>query len=183
MAVVIDGTNGISSPDYEVDGVTGQVYPVVSGTAVTASGASVDFTDIPSWVKRITVMLVGVSTAAAGAARIHVGTSSGLVTTGYEGGTMTNTTTPVNSATSLASAPEGIAGFSTTSGATVVHGIFTVCNVTGNTWAGSGTVYRSGDSIATYSNGNIALSGVLDRISVVATTSTFDAGTINILYE
>jgi hypothetical protein len=27
------------------------------------------------------------------------------------------------------------------------------------------------------------LSGTLDRISIVATTSTFDAGTINILYE
>ena len=40
MAVVIDGTNGISSPDYEVDGVTGQVYPVVSGTAVSASAAA-----------------------------------------------------------------------------------------------------------------------------------------------
>ena len=173
MSLILSGT----------DGVQGNSGAIVSGTAVSASGTSVDFTDIPSWVKRITVMIAGVSTAAAGAARIRVGTSSGLVTTGYEGGTMTNTTAPANSATSLASAPEGIAGFSTTSGATVVHGIFTVCNVAGNTWAGSGSVYRSGDSAAVYSNGNIALSGVLDRISVVATTSTFDAGTINIIYE
>ena len=43
MAVVIDGTSGISSPDYEVDGVTGQIYPLVSGTAVTASGP------LPPW--------------------------------------------------------------------------------------------------------------------------------------
>jgi hypothetical protein len=38
MAVVIDGTNGISSPDYEVDGVTGQIYPIVSGTDLKSVG-------------------------------------------------------------------------------------------------------------------------------------------------
>jgi len=134
-------------------------------------------------VKRITVMLVGVSTAAAGVVRIRVGTSSGLVTTGYAGGLMTNTTTPTNAVTALSSSPEGIGGFATTDGTTLVNGSYVITNVTGNTWSASGMIYRTNDSIAVYSNGNIALASTLDRVSVVATTSSFDAGSINILYE
>jgi hypothetical protein len=173
-------SNGTTKLTVSSAGAYGQL---VSATAQTASGTSVDFTSIPSWVKRITVTMTGISFAAAGTARLRLGTSGGLVTTGYAGGAMSNTPVPGNSATSLAVSPEGINGFSTTDGASLVHGVFTIYNVTGNTWAGSGSVYRSGDSIATYSNGNIALSGTLDRLSLVATTSTFDAGTINLLYE
>jgi len=185
---------GSGSTSY---GTTGQVLKsngdappsfgsaITQATSQTASGSSVNFTDIPSWVKKITVMLVGVSTAAAGVARIQLGTSSGLVTTGYAGGQLTFTagTSPIIAAGSLGTAPQGIGGFSTTDGASIVHGSFVITNVTGNTWSASGSVYRSGDSMGNLTNGNIALSGTLDRLSVVATTSTFDAGTINILYE
>jgi hypothetical protein len=173
-------SNGTTQFNVTSTGAYGQLK---FSTAVTASGSSVDFTSIPSWVKRITVMLVGVSTAAAGTVRIRIGPSSGLVTTGYAGGGMSNTTAPANGATNLGASPEGIGGFGTADGTTLVYGSFVVTNVTGNTWVASGMVYRLNDSIATYTNGSIALSGVLDRISVVATTSTFDAGTINILYE
>lgn len=185
---------GSSDTNY---GTTGQVLKsngdappsfgsaITQATAKSASGASVDFTSIPSWVKKITVMIVGVSTAAAGVARIQLGISSGLVTTGYAGGQLTFTggATPVIAAGSLGTAPQGIAGFSTTDGASIVHGSFVITNVTGNTWSASGSVYRSGDSMGHLTNGNIALSGTLDRLSIVATTSTFDAGTINIIYE
>lgn len=173
-------SNGTTQFTVSSTGAYGQLK---LSTAATASGSSVDFTNIPSWVKRITVMIVGVSTAAAGVARIRVGTSGGLVTTGYAGGLMTNTAGTANAATALSASPEGIGGFSTTDGTSIVHGSFVITNVTGNTWSASGMVYRTNDSIAAYTNGNIALSGVLDRVSIVATTSTFDAGTINILYE
>jgi hypothetical protein len=53
MAITISGTDG--------EGVTGNVGAFTAGTAVTASGTSIDFTDIPNWVKRITVMLNGIS--------------------------------------------------------------------------------------------------------------------------
>jgi hypothetical protein len=52
-----------------------------------------------------------------------------------------------------------------------------------NTWVSNGMVFRANDNILMTSNGHIALSGTLDRISLVATTSTFDAGTVNVLYE
>jgi len=46
---------------------TGTLYPLVSGTAATVSGTSVDFTGIPSTAKRITVMFNNVSTSSTNA--------------------------------------------------------------------------------------------------------------------
>lgn len=178
------GTTAMTLDSSQNATFPGNVVGVLkSGTAVTASGSSVDFTSIPSTAKRITMQLVGVSTVAAGQVRIRLGTSGGLVTTGYAGGAMTNTTAPANAASALSSTPEGIGGFSTTDGTTLVYGQCVVTNVTGNTWIATSSFYRTNDSIAAYMNGSIALSGTLDRISLVATTSTFDAGTVNIMWE
>ena len=46
MALVLSGDTGVS----------GNSGALVSGTAVSASGTAVDFTGIPSWAKRVTVM-------------------------------------------------------------------------------------------------------------------------------
>jgi len=55
MTVTINGSAGVTTN-------SGAVYDSLQrGTAVSASGTSVDFTSIPSWVRRITVMLSGVS--------------------------------------------------------------------------------------------------------------------------
>jgi hypothetical protein len=178
MSVIINGSAGVTTN-------TGAVYDSIQrATSVTASGSSVDFTNIPSWVRRITVTMTGISFAAAGVGRIRIGTSGGLVTTGYAGGLVGIATTPAVSLDSLGASPEGIAGLSASAAATVVTGQFIIVNVTGNTWQATGSVVRNTDTAAlNVSNGWIALSGTLDRLSLVATTSTFDAGTINILYE
>ena len=64
-----------------VNGVNGSI---VSGTAVAStSGTSIDFTGIPSWVKRITVMFSGVSTNGSSALQVQLGTSGGVQTTSY----------------------------------------------------------------------------------------------------
>jgi hypothetical protein len=55
-------------------------------------------------------------------------------------------------------------------------------DATTNTWVATTTTNRSDGLIQQYI-GSVSLSGVLDRISLVATTSTFDAGSVNILYE
>lgn len=158
---------------------TGTLAPLIAATAQTASGSSVDFTGIPSWVKRITVTLTDISFAAAGAGRIRLGTSGGLVSTGY---TTANTAIATGGNT-FGTITDGVASISTNSAAVVVTGQFIIVNVTGNTWQSNGFSTRAADSITNVSTGYIALSGTLDRLSLVATTSTFDAGTINILYE
>ena len=183
MAVVIDGTNGVSSPDYEVDGVTGQLYPIVSGTAVTASGTAVNFTSIPSWVKRITVLFSGVSTSGTSAFLIQLGDSGGIENTGYTG-----------SGSNIGTGSTGITG--STAGFILVAAAVAANNYQGkveinladastNTWVSFGTLSRSSNDSISSSAGTKSLSDTLTqvRITTVNGTDTFDAGTINILYE
>jgi hypothetical protein len=149
-------------------------------TAQTASGSSVNFTGIPSWVKRITFEMRQVSFAAAGVARVQLGTSSGLTTTGYSSGTVAITAAPGVTVTAITN---GIAGFTATDGTSSIVGTVVITLLDTDTWVSNGMVFRANDNILMTSNGHIALSGTLDRISLVATTSTFDAGTVNVLYE
>ena len=181
MAVVIDGTSGISSPDYEVDGVTGQLYPVVSGTAVAStSGTSIDFTGIPSWAKRITVMFQGISTSGSSNIQIQLGTSSGFTTTGYLGSaafTGTASTGGTRSTTGLL--------VCLTDAATVSHGMAIIATLGSNNWVHQAVIGRSTTDFAILAGGSIALSGTLDRVRITTVngTDTFDAGTINIMWE
>jgi hypothetical protein len=154
--------------------------PMTLMTAQTASGSSVNFTSIPSWVKRITLQMRQVSFAASGAARVQLGTSSGLVTTGYSTGISALVTTP---AIQVSTFTNGIGGFSTNDGTTTIVGTIVITLLDTNTWVSDATWFRTNDNIVSTNHGHIALSETLDRISLVATTSTFDAGTVNVLYE
>jgi hypothetical protein len=151
---------------------------LISGTAVSASGTAVNFTDIPSWAKRITVMINGLSYAAAGVGVVRIGSGS-LLTTGYTSNTLSLTI----GETSPAAQTNGFGSLSTSVAASTINGIFTLFLVTGNTWAFTELAFRTTDNVGITGNGSIALSGALDRLSLVATTSTFDAGTINIMWE
>lgn len=158
--------------------VTGTLAPIVSGTAVTASGSSVDFTGIPSWVKRITVMINGLSYAAAGVGTVQIGSGS-LTTSGYTSNVMVLTAAAVTTA----SQTTGFAQISTSAAASTINGMYVLTLVTGNTWSFSSQIFRTTDNAGIIGNGFIALAGTLDRLSLVATTSTFDAGTVNLLWE
>lgn len=165
---------------------TGTTYPVVSSTAVTISGTSttsVDFTSIPSWVKRITVMVSGVSlTTTASNVSVRIGSGS-FEATGYVGGFgLSNSAAAANAAATTTE----IALANLTNAADTVHGALVITNVTGNLWVAQGSFFR--DSAATDAGFMVAASkttsGVLDRVQVMLnSTGAFDAGTINILYE
>ena len=151
-------------------------------TAVTASGTSVDFTSIPSWVKRITVMFSGVSTSGTSNPLIQLGDSGGIENTSYasQSVVMVNATTSVGAIHTT--------GFGVLSGqaANIVTGIFQICSVSGNTWVfGGWHTQGSGTATTGSSAGNKTLSDTLTqvRITTVNGTDTFDAGTINIMYE
>jgi hypothetical protein len=203
MAIVLDGTSGINTPDLEsagpVSGTTGtfsgavtaasvqaggvatNIYPLVSATAVTASGTSVDFTGIPSWVKRITVMFGGVSTNGTTDILIRLGTSGGVQTTGYLGASGYTGGTPVttNPTTSF-SVYNDVAS-------DLRHGSLTFSQVSAsaNLWVCSGVTSYSTRPFTALTSGSVTLSGTLDRIRITTNNGTdnFDAGTINILYE
>lgn len=161
-----------------VNGINGAL---VSGTSVTASGTSVDFTDIPSWVKRITVMFNGVSTNGTSILMLRVGDSGGVISTGYVG----NLTALTNAAAvNIADAVSGLAISSTSSAANTASGQAILSRLDGNTWVGTSCV-RTATTVTTLGATSVTLSNTLDRIRITTIngTDTFDAGSINILYE
>jgi hypothetical protein len=169
MAITISGTDG--------EGVTGNVGALTAGTAVTASGTAVNFTDIPNWVKRITVMFNGVSTSGTSNPLIQLGTSGGVTTSGYLAGSVETTTRATYTT-----------GFGLVSSAAVnlIYGQMVITNISGNGWVSSHTLYLNQTLAYTLvGGGSITLGGVLDRVRITTVngTDTFDAGSINILFE
>jgi hypothetical protein len=156
---------------------------LTAGTAVAStSGTSIDFTGIPSFVKRVTVLFNGVSTNGASIVLIRLGTSSGVVATGYLGTVDTSSTATAAEVitTGLATERSGAA-----SSAMVRNGLITWCAFGNNTWSGSVSVGNSGGGQMSYGASSIPLGGTLDRVRITTAngTDTFDAGSINILYE
>jgi len=164
-------------------GTTEFVDKIVSGTAVAStSGTSIDFTGIPAWVKRVTVLLAGVSTNSTSPIQLQIGTgSTTYVTSGYTCGSGIfggSNNTGINSYTAGFVLPAALA-------ADLHYTEFRLMNLSGNQWVCHGTGYSTGNPYTTIVNGTISLAAVLTavRITTIAGTSTFDAGTINILYE
>jgi len=154
---------------------------ITSGTVVAStSGTSIDFTSIPSYVKRITVMFDGVSTSGSSSPILQLGTSGGIVSTGYvSSGAYTGP-----SASDIGSSTVGFIWQAGGSAAvTTGHAIITL--VTSNTWVYSSVVARTNDNYIMFGGGNKSLSGTLDRVRITTVngTDTFDAGSINILME
>lgn len=169
-----NGTTKLSVLSTGVSGV------ITSGTAVAStSGTSIDFTSIPSWVKRITVMFSGVSTN--GSSRIQIQIGSGSVTTSGYSSFISDID---GSSTSVSSITSGFGWRATNTSSSVTFGILTLSLVSSNTYVASMSTAQT-VGYASICNGGIALGGTLDRIRIttVGGTDTFDAGTINILYE
>jgi hypothetical protein len=154
---------------------------ITSGTAVAStSGTSIDFVSIPSWVKRITVMLNGVSTNGTSIWGVRIGSGS-FDTTGYlgsVGATRSGASANANYSTSFALVDGNAAVL-------VLYGAITLTLINSNTWVFAGTTGRTDTSGSYFYGGVKVLSGVLDRVQVMTVngTDTFDAGTINILFE
>lgn len=155
---------------------------ITSGTVVAStSGTSIDFTGIPATAKRITVMFQGVSTNGSSNVQVQIGAGS-FVTTGYLG------TGFVALNAALAAISQNSTGFLTSGdcAATYIrHGSIVLTNITGNTWVVNGILGQSDAVRIQMCGGSLALSGTLDRVRITTVngTDTFDAGSINILYE
>jgi hypothetical protein len=166
MPVVINGTTGITGA------------PLNSGTAVAStSGTAIEFTGIPSWVKRITVMYSGVSLSGTSNPIIQLGSTT-YTTSGYLGSASTGAGTAANMS----------AGFiisNATAAADTAHGISTLTTLNGLIWTYTSIISYSNQAATRYASGSITMAGTVDRLRIQATngSDTFDAGTINILYE
>jgi len=171
---------------------TGQTLtsPVIAGTPTgvgvltadtakaSTSGTTVDFTGIPSWVKRITVMLNGVSTNGSSNLQIQLGAGS-ITTSGYLSGSTESGTVRVAYTTGF--------GLNSAASVNLIYTQMVITNVSGNIWLASftGNFSQAGIYYSLVGGGNVTLSSTLDRVRITTIngTDTFDAGSVNILYE
>jgi len=175
MTVTIDGSASVTIN-------SGAVLGINSATAVpSTSGTSIDFTSIPSYVKRITVMFSGVSTNGTSQLMVQLGAGS-ITSSGYAG----NVTRQASASNTYITYSSGFLIFETTAATYTAIGHLTITLINSNTWVCSGLATTS-TSINNNNNtaGSVALGGTLDRVRFTTSngTDTFDAGTINILYE
>jgi hypothetical protein len=182
-APAVAGTNTITLPALTGTAViAGQNSAITAGTAVAStSGTSIDFTSMPSWVKRITVMFAGVSTNGSSLWQFQLGAGS-VTTSGY----LCYEFLQQNAGTATVTARTSGFVLNANNAAIVMYGSIVFQNISGNNWVASSTFTGTGAAASFWSScGSIALSGTLDRVRITTVngTDTFDAGSINILYE
>ena len=163
--------------------VTGSIQGTIkSGAAVSANGTSVDFTSLPSWIKRITVIFSSVTTSSTSLPLIQLGTSGGVITSGYSSA---STNLQNGSTVSTTSTGSGFQIFKNV-GAQTIIGAFRISNIDGNAWVCDGSWCSTSNAVVLgTTNGNINLASALTSVRVTMTngTDTFSAGSLNIFYE
>lgn len=180
---VIVANTSITTPTISSPTISGtpvmSASVITSGTANTSlSGTAIDFTGIPSWAKRVTVLFNGVSTNGSSSILLRIGSGS-VTATGYI-------------AQLWATSGQGVVttGFPVLvpAATNTINGLAILCHFGGNIWTYS-SVMGIGDSTNNGFQGagytSVALGGALDRVRITTVngTDTFDAGSINILYE
>ncbi len=157
----------------------GTVGLINAGTAVAStSGTSIDFTGLPAGLRRITVILSGMSTNGSSIPLVQLGAGS-VTTTGYVAGASNN-----SSSGTVATFTTGFGQNGVGSSTYVYQGHCVLTLISGNTWVSSHNNHN-GSGQTSNGGGNVTLGGTLDRVRITTVngTDTFDAGSINILYE
>jgi hypothetical protein len=178
MSVIINGSAGVTTN-------SGAVYDGISaGTAVAStSGTSIDYTSLPSWIKRITIMFNGVSLSGSAHLLIQIGTGGSPTTSGYS--STSSYALASGSASGGVSSTAGYIMYVATA-SYVFSGHIVLTNVSGNIWVSSGLI--SNVTTTPYTGqtaGTGTLAGTLNMVRITTSngTDTFDAGSVNILYE
>lgn len=150
----------------------------ITGTPTTGA----EFTSIPSWVKKITLLFSGISTNGTDELLIQLGTASAYATTGY----VSTGATIVNGGSSIAvSSTSGLLLTGSTAATDAYSGVATICNITGNQWVYSSMGRASTNNNETGGGNSGDLGAALTRLKLIVTgANTFDAGgIINAIYE
>ena len=147
----------------------------------TTSGTAVDFGSIPSWVTKITIVFNEVSLSGTDDLAVQIGDSGGLETTGYVASRTTLASDPAIAVVS--STTNFPIGFGSASRLFSGHMVLTAVDSDRLTWISSHGGKLS-TTVTAFGGGSKTLSAGLDRVRITRSgTDTFDAGSVNIIYE
>lgn len=184
--VIVSQTDNQVYVRHTIDnGSNWTVRPIlpVATTTTTLTGTSVTIDNIPSWVRRITISCLNVSTNDGSidqSALIQLGTSGSFVTSGYVGGfgNITPSGTGVHNRTN----GFGFMAF----GAFQTSGQIFLANHSGTIWTTSGTLNAFDGAVNTTAMaGRVDAGGAVTRLrfTTAGGTATYDSGTVTLFYE
>ena len=188
QATLLDATQTLTAKTLTSPTITGAVVSSMASSVLTTvttvtltTQTAVNFNSIPSWVKRITVLLNAVSGSGTSTFLVQLGTVSSFVTTGYDA-----TLVAVNTAPSGLALSTGFGLVLSPNAANTYSGqiILTLQDTTSNFWGATSTL-TSGSTTVQLGGGGISLASALTRLrlNTVNGTDTFDSGKVNIVYE
>lgn len=150
------------------------------GTQVaTTSGTAFDFTGIPSGVNKVTMVFKGVSLSGTDLHMVQIGTSGGIVATGYVGAGATVINTGVDETSSTSGLVMRLSHAARFMNGSVV---FTRMSSGGTVWSAQGVF---ADANGVYTSGtSVDIGGELTQVRLTRSgTNTFDAGAANISWS
>lgn len=176
MPVTINGSAGVVTN-------SGAVYDSLQrGTSITLTNQTApDFTDIPSWVRRVTIMFYNVSTSGAGVPLIQLGTSGSYITSGYAS---TATRLQDSAAVSVSSSTSGFS-IASTAATNTLSGSIVITNISANLWVAQGSLSNTTTTNFVFTSaGRVDLAAALTRVRLfIDGTQFFDGGSVNIIFE
>ena len=187
VTVIVDSSGSITSPltavQYGLVAATNSSQPKspIRLASTTTGATAVNFTAIPSWAKKLTMTLDGLSTNGTGVVRVVLGDSGGVETASYAGGCVR-----------LAAAGTGQADYSNgfsfaddnAAGRSYYGKItFELHKASTFTWVCDGKL-SAGSGASFLMAGRKSLSAALDRVQISAGgVDTFDAVDVSLLIE
>ena len=183
-AAVFGTSPTITSPTLTspvIAGTPSGVGVLTSATAQTASGATISFTGIPSWAKRITVLLKAVTTVSSGLPAIRAGAGS-YEATGYSS---TNNAIGQSTVASSLSATTSW-DLQNSGGSTQIYsGQLVITRLEGYVYTIAGQVSYNTNGSTALTTGYKIFSGDISQLQLRMSTGadTFNGGSINIMYE
>ncbi|HVX57168.1 MAG TPA: hypothetical protein VHA37_05540 [Candidatus Saccharimonadales bacterium] len=154
---------------------------ITQGTTKALSGTTVDITDVPTGVKKIELFISGMSSSAADVPGIRLGTSGGIVSSGYKGSNSTHGNSGSQTFSNTWSTGLYLWG-GNNSASDNFHGLATLFQIAANTWVISSNLGNE-NGYSGQGGGVIALSGALTTIEFMFSGSaSYDAGTVVPVY-
>ncbi len=144
----------------------------------TTSGNTQTLTGIPAGLDSFLVVFNGISSNGTGALTLQVGTSAGLVTTGYLGTFTTLATSTMG--TGLITTNVNL--MSTSVAASLYYGVCRFNRVSGNSWTFDSRVTGTTTTRQNICTGYVTLPDELDRVAII-TANTWDAGEFTVKYH